>query len=235
MEAVILLLILAAPALVFWVHARFFRGRSRVGRWYDRVVSAQGRPREDIGYRSGFGIRVFGTDYALGGELKEQALGRVRIRRQRADEVEALCQFLEGALGATREAEVFRETLMAEGRFVPELALVAECAGERVGHVMLTRLEEGVLSLAPLAVREDWRGRGVGRRLVGEALGAARAGGWRGVVAIGAPGFLAPFGFLPLGHFGLSAAPAYPEPLPQALELCPEGLAPLRGVTLQLR
>ncbi len=166
--------------------------------------------------------------------------GAILIRPQRAGEVRALADLIETAFRTARvsdghEQDFFRDTLMAEDRFLPGLSLVAERAGEPVGHVMLTRLwAEGLLLLAPLSVRADLRGHGVGARLMRAVLRKAQAEGWRGVVLVGDPGYYVRFGFRPMESLGLTPEPPFPAPYPQTLELFPGALAHLHGGRVRL-
>jgi amino-acid N-acetyltransferase len=59
--------------------------------------------------------------------------------------------------------------------------LVAESDGTIVGSVGVEHCGHRVALLRSTAVRNDWRGRGVGRRLVGRAIAAADA---KGIIAL---------------------------------------------------
>ena len=79
---------------------------------------------------------------------------------------------LDEAFGAAR----FEKTVerLREGRLpAPGLALVAKDGGELVGTLRLWPIRAGdvpALLLGPLAVAKTHRSRGLGRRLMGEAL-----------------------------------------------------------------
>jgi len=62
-----------------------------------------------------------------------------------------------------------------------ERAWVAELEDERVGMVMLVRLDDATAKLRILLVEPEFRGRGVGSALVAECLKFARAAGYRRV------------------------------------------------------
>ena len=92
--------------------------------------------------------------------------------------------------------------------YLPALSLLAEVAGEAVGHVLLTRAHvrgarsaAETLALAPLSVVPEFQGRGVGRRLVEAAHAQAVALGFRTVVLVGPPGYYARFGYEPLRRY----------------------------------
>lgn len=137
---------------------------------------------------------------------------------------------LDAALGPDRHLKSSEE--LREGR-LPVKALVA-LDGERViGSLRLWRVAEAsgrlVLLLGPLAVAEDWRGRGLGARLVLAALNWAAAARYDAIVLVGDLAYYRRFGF----ESGLSArlamAGQYDPARLLGLELQPGALAELRG------
>jgi len=130
----------------------------------------------------------------------------------------------------------------AEGRLVERLhadglvvaSLVAEDAGRVVGHILFSRLpletargDLPAASLAPMAVRPERQGRGIGAALVRAGLAACRERGCVAVVVLGHPGYYPRFGFSAALAAGLEA-PWRGEAL-MALELVPGALAGRRG------
>lgn len=80
------------------------------------------------------------------------------------------------------------------------ISLVAEDAGQLIGHVALSPVDvqdgsEGWFGLGPVSVLPERQGRGVGTALVQAAIEALRAQGARGCVLLGEPGFYGRFGF----------------------------------------
>lgn len=88
----------------------------------------------------------------------------------------------------------------------------------------------GALLLGPLAVDPDFANQGLGRRLVGEAIEAARAGGIRLVLLVGDVPYYGRFGFAPVPRGQIT----FPGPVDPArilaLELAPGALAEYRGL-----
>ncbi len=90
----------------------------------------------------------------------------------------------------------------------------------------------GALLLGPLAVDPDFANQGFGRRLIGEAIEAARAGGVRLIVLVGDEPYYGRFGFKPVppGQIRLPG-PVDPRRL-LAAELVPGALAESHGLVV---
>jgi putative acetyltransferase len=115
-------------------------------------------------------------------------------------------------LAFARDEEAQLVEALREGGHV-RLSLVAERAGEVLGHVLFSdlpiRTAAGTvlaLALAPLAVLPAWQRQGVGSALVRAGLDECRRQGHRIVVVLGHPGFYPRFGFTA----GLAAGLASP-------------------------
>jgi predicted N-acetyltransferase YhbS len=114
-----------------------------------------------------------------------------------AADIEARVLLLDEAFGAAR----FEKTVerLREGRLpAPGLALVAKDAGKLIGSVRLWPVQAGdvpALLLGPLAVAKAYRSRGIGRRLMGEALFRAMAAGHGAILLVGDAPYYEPFGF----------------------------------------
>ncbi|MFN3650539.1 MAG: GNAT family N-acetyltransferase [Armatimonadota bacterium] len=130
----------------------------------------------------------------------------------------------------------------AEGRLVDalreggytRLSLVAEAAGEIVGHLLFSRLPirtpagtVEALALAPVAVRPDYQRQGIGSRLIREGLRRCREQGHRIVVVLGHPEYYPRFGFS--ARLAEPLRCAYSGPALMALELEPGTLAGIAG------
>lgn len=117
------------------------------------------------------------------------------------------------------------------------LSLVAERAGEVVGHILFSPVAiEGAaglrptVSLGPLAVLPAAQRGGIGSALVREGLERCRHDGHGVVVVLGDPGYYSRFGFAPAAAVGLrSEYAASPEAF-MALELVSGALAGMGGL-----
>lgn len=129
----------------------------------------------------------------------------VVIRAERTNDEEAIRRALEAAFPTPAEARLVA-LLRAAGRL--SASLVAEVDGRVVGHVAFSPVstDSGATGagLAPLAVLEEHRGRGVAARLVEAGLAACRSAGFGWAVVLGEPSYYARFGFRPAGAFGLA-------------------------------
>lgn len=132
------------------------------------------------------------------------------------------------------------EALLADPSAEPRLSLLAEQAGEVLGHIFFTRatlsLDPGGLKaqlLSPLAVRPDAQRSGIGGALIREGLARLRQAGVDLVFVLGSPAYYPRFGFAPC------RAVAAPYPIqPEHAEawmvqaLTPGALDRVRGAVL---
>ncbi len=118
------------------------------------------------------------------------------IRYARPTDQATIESVLVTAFGRTDEAELVAR-LRADEDCLFEM--VAEEAGEVVGHILFSRLWadrfELYGALAPVAVRPNWHRQGVGSRLVRAGLESAREFGCFGVLVLGDPAYYGRFGF----------------------------------------
>lgn len=125
----------------------------------------------------------------------------------------------------TAEETDLVEALRADpGAWIRGLSIVAESAGEVIGHALLTRCAIGpapALALAPVAVVPRLQGRGVGAAAVRAAPAAARDAGEHAVVVLGDPAYYSRFGFTPAADAEVTVAFPVPEGALQVLGLDP--------------
>jgi putative acetyltransferase len=98
------------------------------------------------------------------------------------------------------------DLLRAAGRL--PISLVAEVDGVVVGHIAFSPVTTGSgkvgAGLAPVAVIEPHRRRGIAAELVRTGLEACRAAGFGWAVVLGEPQYYGRFGFRPASDSGLS-------------------------------
>ncbi|WP_417899912.1 N-acetyltransferase [Bacillus haimaensis] len=120
--------------------------------------------------------------------------------------------------------------------FVPELSLVADDE-EIVGHILLTKLKikkeddsTESLALAPVSVLPEYQNKGVGKRLMNEALKVAKESSFQSVIVLGHPTYYSKFGFKPASLWGIKAPFEVPDEVFMALELKENALDGVSGV-----
>lgn len=131
----------------------------------------------------------------------EPTAGDTHVRPQRSDELEAAVAVVGEAFGRPEVVELVTQ-LQARPEGRAGVSLVAELDGNIVGHVQLSRCWVDapdrlvdVLTLSPLSVLPRYQGRGLGGRLVREALQAAQNARCPLVFLEGSPIYYQRFGF----------------------------------------
>ncbi|ARS26178.1 GNAT family N-acetyltransferase [Sphingomonas sp. KC8] len=139
------------------------------------------------------------------------------IRPETAVDSAAIARLLESAFPADDEARLV-DRLRADGDLT--ISLVAELAGNIVGHVALSPMTAPfrALGLAPVAVDEDYRRRGIAARLIELSLEQARQDGWAAVFVLGDPAYYTRFGFSVADAAGFACAYAGPHMMVLALD-----------------
>jgi putative acetyltransferase len=126
----------------------------------------------------------------------------IDIRPERPGDEDAIhavttAAFLHAPHTSHTEQFIVRE-LRRRGRLA--VSLVAECAGQVIGHVAVSPVDvgdgaDGWFGMGPVSVTPGHQGRGVGSRLVREALQQLRVLGASGCVLVGEPAYYGRFGF----------------------------------------
>ncbi|GAC1492325.1 MAG: hypothetical protein NVS2B15_12170 [Pseudarthrobacter sp.] len=107
--------------------------------------------------------------------------------------------------GEPSEVEVLRQLFECKD-YLPEFSVVAELAGEVVGHVISTRSwvgDYGLLGLGPIGVTPRLQRHGIGSALMRETIARANAAGEGGIALLGSPDYYSRFGFVPAASFGV--------------------------------
>ncbi|MDE8667563.1 GNAT family N-acetyltransferase [Pseudarthrobacter sp. H3Y2-7] len=107
--------------------------------------------------------------------------------------------------GEPLEVDMLRR-LFDCAEYLPEFSVVAELAGEVVGHVISTRGwagDYGLLGLGPIGVTPRLQRHGIGTALMKDTIARANAAGEGGIALLGSPEYYARFGFVPAASFGV--------------------------------
>ena len=125
------------------------------------------------------------------------------------------------------EESVLVERLHEEGD--AEIALIAKHEGNICGYVVFSRMSAPfrALGLGPVAVREDWRRKGLAAKLIHEGLLKAGEMEFEGVFVLGEPNYYQRFGFHP--DHAASFESEFAGPYLMAVPLRPDGLPAQSG------
>ena len=127
------------------------------------------------------------------------------------------------------------ETLMGNSPADQITSFTAWDADTLTGGIFFTRLEYAadprkVWLLAPVGVRTDRQGKGIGQALLRHGLDAMAAAGAEAAVTYGDPAYYGQVGFRPVSE--ADVPPPYPLSMPQGWQLCPlsgQEVEPLKG------
>lgn len=157
-------------------------------------------------------------------------VGALRIRDERADDIDAIRAVVAAAFAAhphSRQTEHrIVDALRAAGAL--SLSLVAESDGAVLGHVAFSPVSigdgsPGWYGLGPAAVAPAQQGRGIGGALIEAGLARLRGLRAAGCVVVGDPGYYGRFGFV------AGADLRYPGLPPEYFMALPLTAAPARG------
>lgn len=148
-------------------------------------------------------------------------MSETRIRGEEPSDVAAVRAVELAAFGQPGEADLV-DALRGEPGVI---SLVAEVAGEVVGHLLLSPVQvEGActrqaLALGPMAVLPGHQRQGIGSALVKACLERARGSGAPAVIVLGHPDYYPRFGFEPAEPHGLSCKWPVPPGVYRVCEL----------------
>lgn len=150
----------------------------------------------------------------------------ITIREENPSDYGKIAAINEAAFGQMDEALLVKR-LRDDG--AAAASLIAEEAGEAVGHVLLSWMiaeRDGqplsALALAPLAVLPRMQHRGIGSRLVEAAIDAGKCCGAEAMIVLGDPRYYPRFGFS--AELGAKLSAPFSGPAFMALELAENSL-----------
>ena len=128
---------------------------------------------------------------------RQRRFSSLSVAGERPSDVWARERLLDEAFGSARHEKTVER--LREGRLPARgLSLVAKDGEDLVGTLRLWHIQAGdvpALLLGPLAVAKACRSRGLGRKLMAEALLRAASAGHKAVLLVGDAAFYEPFGF----------------------------------------
>jgi len=119
------------------------------------------------------------------------------------------------------------DLLRESDAFIPELSLVAVSGNKPVGHILFSRIvivdqdqnKHASLALAPMSVRPEFQGKGIGGLLVKSGLDKARTLNYKSIIVVGHEQYYPKFGLLPAVIWNIKAPLEVPANVFMALEL----------------
>lgn len=165
----------------------------------------------------------------------------MKIRQETAADHGQVSALIASAFAGAEHADGNEQGLVTALRqgdaFVPELSLVAEEAGEIVGHILFTKAMVGqmeVLALAPLSVLPSRQGQGIGLALMEAGHRIARKLGYPYALVLGSETYYPKAGYGPAVALGVEVPPGMPRENFMAIRLR-QGADPLRGPVVYAR
>lgn len=158
----------------------------------------------------------------------------MEIRKEQNADFAAIRNVNRQAFGREEEGNLVDDLRRNEGLIC---SLVAEVAGEVVGHVAFSPaiLEDAdgstmpLAGLGPVAVLPAHQNKGAGEGLIRTGLAICREQGYAAAVVLGHPGYYPRFGFRPSRPLGIRWEHDAPEEAFMVMELTPGALAGLNG------
>ncbi len=166
--------------------------------------------------------------------MLENLENALEIAFEKPEDIEAVRQVNLAAFNGGGEADVVDLLRQDSDIFI---SLVAKIDDQVVGHILFTpvRIEQtdgGTISglgLAPLAVRPEYQGQGIGSALCTLGMKLAAQAGYPFAVVLGHPGYYPRFGFEPASKFGIKSA--FPDVGEEAFMIWIKDLSAMAGVS----
>lgn len=159
----------------------------------------------------------------------------ITIRAERKEDQFDIYEVNKLAFKQEGEAKLV-DAIRLSPEYLEQLSLVAEDKGQLVGHVMISKIgietEQGMIStlgLAPVAVKPDYQGQGIGSLLIQEGLKRSKELGYQHIVVLGHAGYYPRFGFVPAATKGIRCPFSVPDEVFMVLELVPDSLQGING------
>jgi len=169
---------------------------------------------------------------------------KLKIRKEEEGDFKVVFNLIENAFEnvafSDHREQFLVERLRSSAAFVPELSIVGILEDKIVGYILLTRIviktENGAetesLALAPVAVLQDFQGKGIGGQLIREAHRIASEMGFGSVVVLGHEKYYPRFGYKIAAVYGIQLPFDVPSENCMIIELIPGALKGVSGVVV---
>lgn len=165
---------------------------------------------------------------------------KIKIRQENPNDYPKVFKLIEEAFRTMEHSDhkehFLVERLRKSDAFIPELSLVAEIDNEIVGHILLTKLRienefESFesLALAPVSVKPEFQGKGIGSRLITESHTIAKRLGYTSIILLGHESYYPRFGYDSTSKYGITMPFDVPEENCMIVSLSENGLLGVSG------
>ena len=165
---------------------------------------------------------------------------QIDIRQETRQDFEATEHVIQSAFANVEYSDQSEHLLVKRLRdspsFIPELSLVALVDNRIVGHILLTKIKitndissHDALALAPVSVKKDYKGKGIGGQLILEAHNRAVDLGHKSIVLLGHGDYYPRFGYKRASLFGINIPFDAPDEHCMAIELIEGALTHVSG------
>lgn len=167
----------------------------------------------------------------------------ITLRQEEASDHQAVENLIAAAFQEVPISDHQEHFLVARLRraptFVPELSIVAVQEEELLGHILLTPIQIAgestsfpALALAPVSVKPEWQGQGIGGALIREAHQKARDLGHQIIVLVGHESYYPRFGYQLCCDFNIQLPFPAPDENCMVIGLQKEALQGVSGMVV---
>ena len=166
----------------------------------------------------------------------------MKIRKEELKDYDVVHQLIKNAFADeqfTNHKEHFLvEKLRKSAAFVPDLSIVAEIQHEIIGYILLTEIkiigrdnqQTKALAMAPVAVLKEYRGKGIGGKLIEAAHQIARELHYGSVILLGHENYYPKFGYTMTKNYGIELSFGAPDANCMLIELTENALQNVQGI-----
>lgn len=166
---------------------------------------------------------------------------KFNIRTENHEDFEAVSALIQNAFEHEKYSDhrehFLVERLRKSSSFLPDLSFVAEVEDKIAGYILLTEIkiknesaETISLALAPVAVLQEYQGKGIGGALIKSAHQKAKDLGYNSIVLLGHADYYPKFGYEPAHLFGIELPFDVPKENCMVIELVKGSLQGLDGM-----
>lgn len=166
----------------------------------------------------------------------------IKIRKEKEEDFNLVFELVKDAFEnvefSDHKEQYLVERLRNSDAFIPDLSIVAEINNHIVGYILLTKIgiidasdkRHTSLAMAPVAVLQEFQGKGIGSKLIRYAHEKASELGFGSIVLLGHENYYPKFGYRLTKDFGINLPFDVPEENCMAIELAENALQNVTGI-----